>query len=78
MPSASPLVSTPEQIIEALGGPTRVAELFKLDSYRVPSMWRHRDRIPPAYKPEIKRLLNERGFTVPDDFLLPTAKAKTR
>lgn len=68
-------LTTAEQMIEALGGPVAVAELFELESYRVPSMWRRRERIPPIYRPRVADLLKERGFRYPESFLLPPTKA---
>lgn len=72
MPSApARQLETAEEMIEALGGPAQVAELFNLDSYRVPSMWRKRKRIPPIYRSRVADLLKERGFSYPESFLLP-------
>ena len=69
LPAPGSELTTAEQMIEALGGPATVAAFFKLDSYRVTSMWRKRQRIPQAYRPEIARLVEVAGYRVPDDFL---------
>lgn len=70
------VLRTADEMIEALGGPHAVAELFNLTDYRTPSMWRVRDKIPPAYRAEVARLLVESGYSVPDDFLLPPSLSK--
>lgn len=74
-PAPGTEVATASEMIEALGGPVQVAALFELESYRVPSMWRHRDRIPPIYRPKMADLLKERGYRYPESFLLPPTKA---
>ena len=69
LPAPGSQLTTAEQMIEALGGPATVAAFFELDSYRVTSMWRKRQRIPQAYRPEIARMVEAAGYRVPDDFL---------
>jgi hypothetical protein len=75
LPAPGTELSTAEEMIEALGGPVEVAELFKLKDYRVPSMWRSRGRIPPVYRPAIAEMLEQRGYRCPPDFVLHPTKA---
>lgn len=75
LPAKGSELTTAEQMIEALGGPQTVAELFELTDYRTPSMWRKRGVIPPIYRPEVARLLTNLGFKYPESFLLPPTKA---
>ncbi len=70
-PTAGAVLDTPEAIIEALGGPNKLADVFAFPTYHAVSMWRTRGTIPPVYRPKIKDLVEAAGFKVPDDFLSP-------